>query len=768
MYRDLREYQQVFTDFAVSVSDQPIRLTIEQTAGDAVRVDNVRVSKATGNYFRLLGISPLAGRFFTPDEDRGTNSSETAGSVIVLSYSFWQRQFGGDPRAIGRTVLVDRSPCRIIGVAPRGFMGERVGSSPDGWVPLVPFTPTNELEGRRGTFGFRFARLKPGVSLAHAQTAMTALFQRLLTAEGIITDDIQSRGILLRSASAGVRTLIGITYLTPLRIVMAVAVLVLLIACANIANLLIARGARRHGEIGVRLAIGCSRGRLNRQLLTESLVLSFIGAIAGVAFAYWGTTLLLQMVNLGGDPVWIDGSPDWRVLLFLLGMAVITGIGFGIAPALRTSRLAPASPLVSSAGRGATRTSQRVGHTLVTIQIALSLLLLVGAGLLVGSLQNLNAIERGFASNHVVLVDLQHTPRRTDPASLSRVAEDVQMRVSAIPGVESASVSCVLLFSGRDQRARLEIAGFTPPSSGRESVGFIDENGIPRARFNLVSPDYFRTVGMTLVEGRGIESRDGSAAPHVAVVNESMARAYFASVHAVGRTFVIPTPPAPNEPIEIVGVVRDAKYNSLREAMRPMFYLPLAQSPRSWSTPPSSSVALRSLEIRTRQPLGALSSPVRQALADVAPDIMIKRFVALSDQVDQSVSAERLIMRLSSFFGVVALLLACIGLYGVLAYSVTQRTSEIGVRLALGATPRAIMRLVLGNSATMVLTGVALGLLLAVGATRWLASFLYGVTPTDAGTFASAIALLVATASAAALIPSWRATRVDPTVALRD
>ena len=753
MYRDLRSHQQVFTDMAVTARDSPKRLTTTE-GPRLVRVDNVNVSPATGSYFALLGLRPAAGRFFTPDDDRGTDSSESAGSVVVLSHAFWQRQFGGNPDIVGRTVLLDRSPCLVIGVAPPGFAGERVGSAPDAWVPLVPFTPANELEGREGTFGSRIARLKPGVTREQAEVSMTALFQQLLAAEGIVKDGIDTRGIRLRSAEAGVETFVGVTYLRPLGIVMVVALLVLLIACANVANLLIARGARRQSELGIRLAIGCGRGRLIRQLLTESLVLSTLGAIAGVGVASWGTTALVQMVSLREYPIAVALAPDTHVLLFLVGLVVATGIGFGMAPALMGSRFDPGASFATRSRGIVSR--RRLSHALVTIQVAVSLLLLVGAGLFVSSLRNLYATDRGFMPDHVILVDLQNNPRQTDPESLARLAEDIHARVAGLAGVESASVSWIRLFSGRDQRMRLEIPGFTRPPAAR-GTGFISNEGVLRARFNPVSAGYFETVGMTVLEGRGLASRDDAAAPLVAVVNESMARAYFNS-SALGRTFSTSERTLQGRLIEIVGIVRDAKYNHIRESTMPLFYVPLSQMPRP----------VRSIEVRTRQPVGPLVASIREALGNSVPDVMIRRVVTLSDQVDESLSAERLIMRLFGFFGAAALLLACIGLYGVLAYSVTQRTAEIGVRLALGATRRAIMRLVLGDTAAMVITGIVLGLVAALGATRLLARYLYGVTPTDGHTFAAAVALLIASASVAAWLPSWRATRVDPTLALRD
>lgn len=753
MYRDLRSHQQVFTDMTVTVRDTPKRLT--KTDGNRrVRVDNVNVSLATGSYFSLLGLNPAAGRFFTPDDDRGTNSSESAGSVVVLSYAFWQREFAGREDVIGQTVFLDRSPCVVIGVAPRGFAGEHVGSVPDAWVPLVPFSPPNEIEGRQGTFGSRIARLKPGVTREQAEASMTALFRRLLAAEGFVKDGLDRRAIRLTSAESGVETFVSVTYLRPLGIVMAVALLVLLVACINIANLLIARGARRQNELGIRLAIGCGRGRLIRQLLTESLVLSALGAAAGVALAYWGTTVLVRMVNFAEYPIVLDLAPDGRVVLVLVGLTVATAIGFGIAPALIGSRFDRVASFRIRSREVASR--RRISHTLVAIQVAVSLVLLVGAGLFIDSLRNLYATDRGFTQDHVLLVDLQHTPSRTDAESLTRVAEEIHARVAGLPGVESVSVSWIQLFSGRDQRIRVDIPDFTPSAVSRDT-GFISQEGIVRARFNPVSAGYFETVGMTMIAGRDFaRSDEASAAPLVAVVNESMARAYF-NGNALGRTFSTSELSLKGRPIDIIGLVRDAKYNDIKEPMRPMFYMPLAQMPRP----------VRSIEVRTHQRIGPLFESIRHTLADAVPDVMIRRVVTLTDQVDRSLSAERLIMRLLGFFGAAALLLACIGLYGVLAYSVAQRTAEIGVRLALGATRRAITQLVLVDSAAIVIAGIAVGLVISLAATRLLAGFLYGITPTDARTLAAAIAMLAASAMVAAYLPSRRAARVDPAMTLR-
>jgi predicted permease len=418
----------------------------------------------------------------------------------------------------------------------------------------------------------------------------------------------------------------------------------------------------------------------------------------------------------------------------------------------------PSSSLQGARRGDAGVSGQGLSRVLVALQVSLSLLLLISAGLLVESFRSLHAIDWGFHPEQVVAFDLQHNPKTREPGVLARVAADIQRRVGEVAGVESASVSWILLFSTVDQRTALQIPGYTPPPAESAPFAFIGDN-VVMVRYNPVSPGYFGTVGMALVAGRALEESDGPDAPPVAVINEAMARRYFGGGQALGRTFVLAGGPAGrNKPTQIVGVVHDAKYNNLREDVTPMFYAPIAQVPRE----------LRGLVVRTRQPLTAIVEPVRRAVADVTKDIMIRRVVTLSDQVDRSLASERLMMRLSGFFGAVALLLACIGLYGVLAYQVAQRTREIGIRLALGAPRRGIIGLVLGDTAVVVLAGMAIGLSLAIGTTRLLSSFLYGLTPTDPTTLAFATAVLVGSAALAAYFRARRAASVDPTVALRD
>jgi predicted permease len=742
MYRDIAARQQVLTGIAATAGETPSRVTVPGGPGGG-EIDNVRVSFVSGNYFSVLGVNAASGRVFSADDDRIPDSAQAAGSVIVLSDGFWERQFGRDPSIVGQTILVGRVRAEVIGITPRGFVGEIIGNAADGWVPLTTFSSRDNLDNRRGTFTAFFGRLKPGVGREEAQAGLTVLFQQLLKAEGL-QETPADHAIRLESAAAGLDFSMRRTYIGPLFIVMGMVALVLLIACANIANLLLARAAARTGEISVRLALGCSRARLVRQLLTESVLLSIAGAAAGLLISRWAAVSLAQMIFRGPVGLRLDLAPDARVFTFLAALAFTTAIVFGLVPALRATRvdLAPALKGLRRGSGGGSK--QRASRALVVAQVAVSLLLLVGAGLLLRSVQKLHAQDLGFSPERVVIFGLGHSAADRSPAAMTAVERAARARVLAIPGVESASFSGMLIFSPSDIGTPFTIPGRPP-------------GGDPlRARYNSVSPGYFETLGMRIIAGRSIEERDDAVeAPAVTVVNDSFARRFFPE-GAVGRTILFGRGAAA-KPTDIVGVVHDAKYNNLREAAKPMFFLPYAQMTRS----------LRALEVRTHQPAAAIAGPVREALSSVTKDIMIRQVIRLSDQVDSSLAAEQLLLRLCLVFGALALVLACVGLYGVIAYSVAQRTTEIGVRVALGATPLGIMRGVVSETLVLVIAGVALGIPAALAAGRLLVTFLYGLTPRDPTTIAAATAILFAAATIAAVIPALRAARVDPNVALR-
>jgi len=758
IYRDLRARQQVFTDVFASAGETPYRLTIRQASGGSTVLDNMRVAFVSGNYFAVLGLQPAIGRLIAETDDLDPGSSETVGSVIVISDGFWQRQFGRDPGVLGGSILVGRSRCTIIGVAPGQFLGESVGAAAVGWVPLVPFSDRSDLENRREVFADYVARLRPGMSRERAQTEATGLFRQVLAGEDGLLGSISDYTISLRPAGTGTDLGLRRQFAMPFRIVMGVVSLVLLIACANVANLLLERAMSRRGEISVRLAIGCSRARLVRQLMTESALLSTLGALAGATLAYGGSRLLPRLIDSGAVPVRLDVSPDSYVLMFLVAISLLAGLGFGLVPAFRSTRVNVAASL-QRARRGDGRSpGGRVSRALVVAQIAVSLVLLVTAALLIRSLANLHDVDYGFHPGQVVIFDLAGLPPANEPAALAEQARRVYQDVSRIPGVRSASVSSVLLFSPTDGAVPLTIPGYTPTPEERPAT----------ARWISVSTGYLETIGMTLVAGRSLGEQDRLGGPLVAVVNESLARRYFPGRAAVGGIVAIDrqraatrTPGASTgafgKPVQIVGVVHDAKYNNLREEARPMIYFSIEQFPRN----------IRSLEVRSDRPVSAIFGPVRDALAGASRDLMIRRAVTLSDQVDQTLAAERLVMRLCSLFGGLALLLASVGLYGVLAYAVAQRTGEIGIRMALGATAHSIRRLVFGETLILVFIGLAIGLLLTVASTRLVAGLLFGLTPTDPAVIIAAVAVLAGAAAMAAHVPVRRAVRVDPLVALR-
>ena len=742
MYRDLTARQQAMTGIVATAGETPVRVTVPAASGgDGADIDNVRVSFVSGNYFSVLGVAPAAGRLFLPEDDRDPASAETTGSIIVLSDAFWHRQFGRDPSVIGRTLLIRRTPARVVGVTPPGFAGEVLGNAADGWVPLTAWSSRDDLENRRGTFTAFFGRLAPGVSRSEAQAQLTVLFRQLRAGEGLHKAPEQA-SIELTSAASGLDFSLRRTYLRPLLIVMGMVALVLLIACANIANLLLARSAARAGEIGVRLALGCSRVRLIGQLLIESALLSAAGAVAGLVISRLVTDALARMILGGPVGLKLRLEPDVRVFAFLALLAIATTMIFGLVPALRATRV-DLAPALKGLRRGSGHAArQRGGRLLVVGQVALSLLLLVGAGLLVRSVQNLYAQDLGFVPENVVIFSLAGAPSDRTPAAMAAVERSALERVRAVPGVQSASFSGMLIFSPSDIGAPFVIPG-------AETLERFT------ARYNSVSPGYFETVGMTIVEGRSLRDADDHvSAAGVTVVNESFARRFFPG-GAVGRRILFGG--RDGQSLEIVGVVRDAKYNNLRAAAKPLFFLPYAKMTRT----------LRSLEVRTAQPISAIAGPVRQALSSVTGDLMIRQVLLLTDQVDQSISAERLLLRLCSVFAGLALLLACVGLYGVVAYSVAQRTTEIGVRVALGASPATVMRGIMRETLALAGIGVGLGIPAALAAGGLLTGFLYEMTPRDPATFAAAAGALFLAATIAAALPARRAAHVDPARALR-
>src|SRR5262245_7767652 len=660
--------QTVFADTLASGVLEKVSIIVNHP-GEA-QAELVERRLVSGNYFSVLGVDAIVGRTFTADEDRVPGEHPLA----VISYGYWQRRFGRDPSVIGKTFTMQDTLFTIIGVTPPKFFGESVGEYPDLWLPLtmVPRAAAWLWKGHSVTWLKIMGRLRPDVTVQQAQASAALVFGRI-QAETVASmenprwrQQVLEKRIELAPGSTGFSELRE-KFSQPLKILMAVVVVVLLIACANVSSMMLARSTARQREIGVRLALGASRMRLVRQLVTESLLMSLIGGALGLLFAYWGAGILVALVSRGPTPLTLDTDPDLRVLAFTLTVSLLAGMLFGLVPAFRATQgeLAPAlkeDARTMTAGRS----KQRLGKALAVSQVALSLLLLIGAGLFVRSLHNLKSLDAGFNRENVLLLKIDSRATGYKEARMANLYKQLVERVEAIPGVRSASASAVSLLVSDSWGNTISVQGYTPrPNESMHTFA------------NAVGPKYFETMGMSLLLGRAFTTQDNENAPKVAVVNESMARRYFGNESPVGRRFGLGGPENSGK-IEIVGVVRDAKYISLREERRPMTYVPFLQYPAR----PGQ------LEVRTVGIPSAMAGSIRQAVRAVDQNLPVLEVTTLADQVDSGLIQERLFAKLSSAFSLLALALSCVGLYGLMAYSVPRRNSEIGLRLAFGGERR--------------------------------------------------------------------------------
>jgi len=726
-------------------------------SGPSDLVDGVMVS---GSFFDVLGTSALLGRTFTADDDR--RGGGPAGPVAVISYSFWQRRFAGAADVVGRSITIARVPFTIIGVTPAEFFGPEVGRSydvavPIGTEPLLRGKESN-LDRRSSWWLNVIVRRKDGQSVDAATSALRGV--QPVIREATIPQDWRPEDqksyfigpLTLSDAAAGVSGLRN-RYQTPLTAIMVVVVLVLLIACANIANLLLARVTARRHEISVRLALGASRWRLVRQLLAESLLLSLCGAAVGLLFARWGSQLLVRQLSTSTNTVFLDLGLDWRVLAFTTLVSVLTALLFGVAPALRASRVRPNEALKEQ-GRGIS-TDRRfsMSNILVVVQVALSLILVVAAGLFMRTFSSLANLDLGFERDPVLIVNVNAQRLVMEPADRPAFYERLRAAAASVHGVASVSASAVTPVGGSTWQFLVEIPdGPTLPE--RERV----------AHVNLVSPDFFKTLGTRVIAGRDLSAQDRRGSPAVVLVNEAFAKKFFNGENPIGKT--VRQPPFPGRSgsaHQVVGYVQDAVYRSVRLAVPPTMYLPVAQNPE----PPSSI----SLSVRAAGGSPALLiKPLAAALGGVNGDLSIT-FRPLAEQVNASLIQERVVALLSGFFGGLALLLAGLGLYGVTSYAVGRRRTELGIRMALGAEPGEVVRLVLRRVAMLVGMGIALGVGLGIlaGATaaKFITGMLYGLQPKDPLTFAAAAVILTLVGALAGWIPARRASRVDPALVLR-
>jgi putative ABC transport system permease protein len=714
-----------------------------------------------GQFFETLGVKPWIGRLLTPADDRRGGGPD--GAVAVLSYPFWVTRYNASPDVLGRAITLNGVPFTIVGVTPPGFFGIEVGGSfnvavPFGTEPLVRGKDT-QLNRPNASWLRLIGRLKPGQTPQQAQTQLQALLPgiREATMPNAYRTPADRAGYLkypmtVVSATTGTSALRR-QYRTALFTITAVVGLVLLIACANLANLLLARATARRKEFAVRLALGASRPRLVRQLLIESLLIAAGGAGFGLLLARWSSQLLVRQLTPATRvtfPVVLDLTLDWRVLVFTIAAAVITALLFGLAPAFRSTDLSAGALMKSttrSIASGWTRFNLEKG--LIAAQIALSLVLVFGAALFVRSFTSLATLDPGFSRTRVLLVDINLRRANVPQEQRLTVYDRLLEAQRATPGVLSIAGAWLTPISGAVADDAIEVAGFEGASEQERAV-----------HMNVVTPGYFETLGIALHAGRDFDAHDTPSSPPVAIVNETFARKFFKGRNALGEHFGQHT--RGNDAlsiVEIVGVVQDSKYESLREAPPATAYLPLARD-----TAPGNTIVYA---VRTAGDPTAVAPSLSQALSGVNKDITYD-FSTLAEQVDDSLIQERMLAMLAGFFGILALLVAGVGLYGVIWLAMTRRRSEIGIRIALGAEPSTVIRMVLREVATLTAIGLAAGAAIAIPTGQLVTRLLFGLTSTDGRTWLIAITLLTTVATVATYLPARHAARIDPMSALRD
>ena len=704
------------------------------------RAQRVPGSIVSANYFDAIGVHPILGRGFEPGEDSGRN----AHPVTVISHQMWRERFNGDPAILGRTQILNGLPHTIVGVAPEGFYGTFVGYAFQFWVPASMQAQFDaglyKLEDRGARWIEGFVRLKPGVTPEQAQAEISAVAKRL---ETDYPETNRGRGIRLFPLWQTPFNNAG-ALLPTLGVALGVVSAVLFIACANVGNLLLVRSFARRHEMTVRLAIGAGRGRLVRQLLTEGLLLSALAAAGGLVVAFWlRDALVLLVPPRGGVALRLPGELDWRVLALSAGVGLLSTLLFGLVPAILTSNIDLAGALRSqSGGVVGARGRSWVRSSLVLVQMSLSFVLLVGAGLLIQSLQGIRSARPGFSTQGVLTTSIDLFTAGYDAQRAKNFQDELVDRVQALAGVESAAFSRMTPFSYRNySSAPIAVEGYeTPPDQQ------------PTAEYNEVGPGYLATMGIPLVSGREFTRSDNETAPLVAVVNEPMAAEYWRGEDPVGKRLQVK-----GRWMQVVGVARVSKYRDFLETPRPFFYVPLRQN--------FSGQA--SLNIRTPRSRGAMASALVREIHALDPGVAPQEIITMREQVDRSTSSQRIGVALLGVFGGLALLLAAIGLYGVMSYAVSQGTRELGLRMALGARASDLLRLVMSRGLALTGGGVVLGAAAALGSTRLLGYLLYDVSPRDPLAFGSASVVMMIASLAACFLPAWRATRTDPVRALR-
>jgi predicted permease len=752
VYRELRNANQTLTDLFAGAPLGQVNVVVDGQAEIATAYI------ATGNFHAVLGIRSILGRTLTSADDE-----PAAAPVATISAGFWARRFGSDPAVIGKVVQANSTPVTIVGVLPAEFSGVQrvVDTAPDLTFPLALDSRVNPQPApppgvstatriERPTWWWLQigGRLKPGVTAAQVEGNLQGVYQATAR-EGMATflaglpekerQSSQNRNrtdvsrLHVSSASRGFYDS-DPTTLRGVAIISSIVALILLLVCANVANLLLSRAAARQKEIAVRLAIGGGRLRLIRQLLTESVLLAAAGGGAGLLVAYWGRELLPGRAG--------QGPLDWRVLLFTAAVALLTGIAFGIAPALKVTRDGADSLKDRTISGTAGRTL--LSRTLLVTQIAISLVLLIGAGLFLRTVQNLRNVDVGFNPDNLVLFRISPVLNGYDQPRMQTLYDEMSRQLASLPGVQAVTLTNPPLLSGSVNSTSFVREGQTTVDRQRDTVN--------RVR---VAPSFFEALGMPLLRGRGFSERDTLSAPRVAVINEAAVRKFYGGDDPIGRRFG--NSPETSTQIEIVGIVRDAKYDSVRDAAPPTMYVPYVQSPLG-----AMAFAVRAAVDPTR-----VMPDVREAVRQIDPNLPVMDLSTQMEQIERRFEQERIFARAYVLFGALALLVAAIGLFGLMSYNVTRRTPEIGIRMALGAEQHTVLRMVLSESLILVAIGIVIGVAAAAGAGRLLSSLLFGIEPDDALSSVLAISLMVAVAAIAGYIPARRASRLDPMLALR-
>jgi predicted permease len=747
-YEYFREHNQSFQDISALRSGVD-RLSVRRPDSEAAaRASGQLVS---GNYFSVLGVRAMRGRVLTPDDDK-----PAAQPAAVISHRYWEKELNSDPNTVGKNFIINGTNFTVVGITPPEFFGERVRRSPDFWLPLS-FQPQIELRDSYLTnnqvyFLMVMGRLKPGVSMDQAQATTNLALRQFLTeqAGSKLTEDrqkgIQNTYATLVEGHGGISRL-RIVYSKPLQMLMAIVGMVLLIACANVGSLLLSRAASRKAEISLRMALGATRWRIMRQLLTESMLLAGLGGLCGVLLAQWGVIVLVGLVARETP---LNTRPDLGVLAFTVGVSILAGLMFGLIPAIQASRtnLSSAMKEKTKIRTGFMRFS--LSSLMVVMQVGLSMVLLTGAGLFASSLVKLQREDIGFDRNNLLLLGIDPRLAGYKTTELATLYQQLLERLGTLPQVKSVSVATYAPMSGTRRSSSIKVPGYTPEPGEDRDVQDI-----------LAGPRYAETLGMPVLRGRDIEIRDTPSAPQVAVVNSTFAERYFKGVNPIGRSFAFDDDSDDGgPPLEIVGVVGDIKSDDAREKPEATVYRPILQVQ-------DGSAYTATIHIRTLGDPAPLTSQARQMINQTNDKLPVFGVTTMNEQLRDNLTQERLIAQLVSFFGALALILACIGLYGVMAHAVARRTNEIGIRMALGARGGSIAWMVLRETLYLALAGLLIGVPAALLGARLISSQLFGVSPTEPVTLIGAALVLTLVALLAGYVPARRASRVNPLNALR-